>query len=89
MSDQKNEWLRLATIGPHFLACTLIGFWLGRQIDKLVGTDYLWAAIMSLFGVAAGFINLFKELSIINKAEEEEKEAEMEQEASGEPENRN
>ncbi len=74
MSDRKNEWLRLATIGPHFLACTLLGFWLGRQIDKLAGTEYLWAAIMAIFGIAAGFLNLFKELSIINKAEERDRE---------------
>lgn len=74
MSDRKNEWLRLASIGPHFLASTLIGYWIGRQIDKFAGTENLWAVIMALLGIAAGFMNLFKELGIINRAEEEEKE---------------
>ena len=73
MARPKNDWLRLTAIGPHFLVSTLIGLYVGHKIDQKFGTDPLWTVILALCGIAAGFLNLFRELAIINRAEEEER----------------
>ena len=72
MADKKSDWLRLATIGPHFLACTLFGYFVGDWIDGRFETGQLWTIILALLGIAAGFLNLFRELAIINRDEEQE-----------------
>jgi ATP synthase protein I len=68
--EKRREWLRLAAIGPHFLATTLIGFGIGYKIDQWSGTGEIWTIIFSMLGIAAGFLNLFRELSLVNAAEE-------------------
>ena len=71
MSKQRNEWLRLSTIGTHFLAATLIGYWIGGRIDRWFETDPLWTVLLALGGIAAGFVNLFRELRILERNERE------------------
>ena len=71
--EKRNEWLRLAAIGPHFLASTLIGFGIGYKIDQWTGKEALWTVIGALLGIAAGFLNLFRELTLVNEAEERDR----------------
>ncbi len=71
---RRNEWLRLATIGPHFLVSTLIGYAIGRQLDRWLDWAPILTVVFSLFGVAAGFLNLFREVRILNQADREKME---------------
>ena len=72
MAKKDMEWLRLAGIGPHLVIATVIGWCVGHfWIDKWLGTDPVFSVIFSLLGVAAGFINLFREVALINQQEEE------------------
>lgn len=50
-------------LGVAFLLpiSTAVGYGMGYLLDKLFHTHFLWA-IFGLFGVAAGFIELFREL---------------------------
>lgn len=70
MPRRDNRWLRLASIGPHFLAATLIGYFLGSRLDIWFGTDPILTVLFALFGIAAGFINLFQEVQILNREDE-------------------
>lgn len=72
MSDNGREWLRLATVGTHLLAATLVGFAIGHQLlDPWLGTYPVFTAVFSLVGIAAGFLNLYREVKLLDKAEEE------------------
>ena len=73
MADKKNDWMRLASIGPHFMISVLIGFFIGRKLDAWLDAKPLWTLIFVLMGIAAGFLNLFRELALVNKAEQEER----------------
>ena len=73
MSKQGSHWYRLASIGPHFLVCTLMGFAAGKYwFDAWFDSYPVCTVIFSLFGIAAGFLNLFREVALLNKIEEEE-----------------
>ncbi len=67
----KYAWMRPAAVGPHFVVCMAIGYFLGSRIDKWLGTDMIWSGVFIFLGIAAGFRNLFKELQLINEEEQE------------------
>ncbi|CAM2008405.1 AtpZ/AtpI family protein [Acanthopleuribacter pedis] len=72
MSDDGREWLRLASVGTHLLAATLVGFAIGHQLlDPWFGTYPVFTAVFSLIGIAAGFLNLYREVQILDRAEAE------------------
>jgi ATP synthase protein I len=54
----------LLTIGIMFPACIGIGYGIGYVLDRWVGTQSTFKIIFLLFGIAAGFINLFR---MVNK----------------------
>ena len=63
MSDkgsQNKQWAELAVLGIVFPLCIVAGFLLGRGMDNWFGT-YPWCTgIMTLLGIAAAFVNLFR-----------------------------
>ena len=69
-SEPVEVW-RLASIGTHFLMCMLIGYFAGDWIDGKFDTKPMWGSILGFLGIVAGFVNLFRELAIVNRAEEE------------------
>lgn len=71
MSKKNVAWARSAVVGPHFLACIGIGWYFGSKLDDHFGTDRIWMTVLILLGIAAGFINLFRELAVINREEAE------------------
>ncbi len=72
MADKKLGWLRPASIGTHFFACTLIGYLIGHYLlDAWFDSEPLWTVVMILLGTVAGFVNLIREVNLINKAESE------------------
>lgn len=70
MDKDKQEWMRLATIGPHFLVASAIGFFIGKKVDSWTGWYPVATLFFSFCGVAAGFLNLWKELQLVNREED-------------------
>ena len=56
--QQVGKYLGLVFLLP---CCMLVGYILGHYLDKAFGTSYL-TLVFLLFGVAAGFIEVFREL---------------------------
>ena len=50
----------LSTVGIALVVSTVIGFYIGKKLDEFFGTDPWLTILFLLFGIAAGFINLFR-----------------------------
>jgi len=50
----------ITQIGIVMLVPIAIGFFLGRFLDNLIGTNYIFLFIFIIIGVGAAFLNLFK-----------------------------
>ncbi|MBF0611687.1 MAG: AtpZ/AtpI family protein [Magnetococcales bacterium] len=48
------------TMATEMVAATLIGFGIGYGLDQWLGSDPWCKAIFFLFGVIAGFLNVFR-----------------------------
>lgn len=66
-----GTWMDLSIVGIQFPVAIAIGFFWGRWMDRWLGTEPWMMGIFTLFGVAAGFVNLFR---ITVKATREEAE---------------
>jgi ATP synthase protein I len=62
-----RQLARLSTIGISLVAATAIGLLLGYGLDWLLGTTPWLTMIFTLFGIAAGFLNLFRDVGLIGK----------------------
>lgn len=72
-------WLRSASVGPHFIIALLLGYYFGTKIDHWMGTEKVYAYIGAGLGLAAGFLNLFKEVALVNREEERAMKAKLEE----------
>lgn len=85
MSQNGREYLRLTTVGTHLLASTLVGFAIGHQLlDPWLGTKPVFTAVFSLIGIAAGFVNLYREVVKLDRADEEARQREEAGSSAGE-----
>ncbi|MEW5976159.1 MAG: AtpZ/AtpI family protein [Acidobacteriota bacterium] len=50
----------LLSIGVMLPACIAIGYGIGVLLDRWAGTQSVFKVVFILFGIAAGFINLFR-----------------------------
>ena len=64
-------WLDVSIVGIQFPVAMGIGYLFGRWLDGLLGSKPWMTIIFALFGIAAGFVNLFR---IVAQAEQAEKE---------------
>ena len=68
MNQKKMDWLGPASIGPHFVACTVLGWYFGSEkMDKWFDSAPLWTIVFTLLGIGAGFVNVFKVIANINR----------------------
>ena len=71
MSDEEpslvKQLARLSTIGISLVAATAIGLLIGYALDAWLGTRPWLTMLFVLFGIAAGFLNLFRDLGLINR----------------------
>jgi len=66
---QARTWLDVSIVGIQFPVAIAIGFFWGRWMDRHLGTWPWLTAIFTLFGIVAGFVNLFR---ITAQAEQDE-----------------
>jgi ATP synthase protein I len=63
MEEKDRKLLRLlgvmSTVGLTMVFATVIGFFIGLELDKWLGTSPWLTAVFALFGLIAGFRNLF------------------------------
>ncbi len=63
MDEKDRKLLRvigfLSTVGISMVAATVIGLFIGYQLDKWLGTSPWFTGTFLLLGIIAGFRNLF------------------------------
>jgi ATP synthase protein I len=71
MSDEDlsalRQLARLSTIGVSLVAATAMGLLIGYGLDRWLGTRPWLTMLFALFGIAAGFLNLFRDLGLIRR----------------------
>jgi F0F1-type ATP synthase assembly protein I len=77
-------WLDVSIIGIQFPVSIALGYFFGRWLDGIFETEPWLTIIFALFGIAAGFVNLFRIAAQASRAEEQLSAAEAaENEESG------
>lgn len=69
MPDNQNPMQQFGRfMGLAFLlpCCALVGYIIGHYLDKAFHTGYL-TLVFLLFGIAAGFVELFREMNAASK----------------------
>ncbi len=62
-----KELLRLSTIGVGLVAATAIGLLLGYGLDRLLGTRPWLTLTFTVLGIAAGFLNLLRDVGLLKR----------------------
>jgi len=62
-----KQLARLSTVGVTLVVATAIGLAIGYGLDRLFGTTPWLTLTFTLFGIAAGFINLFRDLGLLGR----------------------
>ena len=65
-----SNWLNASIVGIQFPVAMALGYFWGKWMDGLFGTEPWLTIIFSIFGVIAGFVNLFR-ITIATAREEE------------------
>ncbi len=68
--DEPSVWrelARLSTVGVAFGAAVAIGLFMGYGLDRLLGTSPWLTIVFALFGIAAGFLNFFRDVGLIGR----------------------
>ena len=71
MLRQFRKWADLSIIGIQFPVAIVIGYLWGRTMDRWFGTWPWLTGLFSLFGIAAGFLNLFRMTAEAARSEDE------------------
>jgi len=79
-------WLDVSIIGIQFPVAIALGFFFGRWLDKQLGTGPWLMVVFSLFGIAAGFVNLFRITAQASQAEKRIEEIEAAEDAKADDE---
>ena len=58
--NEKKKWAAFSTVGLMFPTSIAVGFAIGYFLDKLFNTSPYLLIIFSLYGIAAGFVNLYR-----------------------------
>jgi ATP synthase protein I len=62
-----RELARLSSIGVTLVASTAIGLAIGYWLDRWFRTSPWLTLTFCLFGIAAGFLNLFRDVGLIGR----------------------
>jgi ATP synthase protein I len=64
-----STWLNASIIGIQFPVAIAIGYFFGRFLDRHLDTWPWLTIVFSLFGIIAGFVNLFRITAQAGRAE--------------------
>jgi ATP synthase protein I len=74
MEEKDRRFIRLmgvlSTVGITMVVATVIGYFFGRFLDQVFGTDPWLMIVFLLFGIAAGFKNLYDQTQKIIRIDE-------------------
>ncbi len=59
--EGRSKWLEYSSVGLMFPASIVVGFFIGHFLDKWLDTDPWLTLIFIIYGILAGFYNLFAE----------------------------
>ncbi|MFI5338498.1 MAG: AtpZ/AtpI family protein [Candidatus Methylomirabilales bacterium] len=62
-----KQLARLSTIGVTLVAATAIGLAIGYGLDRWLGTSPWLTLTFTLLGIAAGFVNLFRDVGLMRR----------------------
>lgn len=62
-----RQLARLSTIGVSLVAATAIGLAIGYGLDQVLGTRPWLMLVFTVFGIAAGFVNLFRDVGMLGR----------------------
>jgi ATP synthase protein I len=62
-----KQLARLSTIGVTLVAATAIGLAIGYWLDRVFGTSPWLTLTFTLFGIAGGFLNLFRDVGMMGR----------------------
>jgi len=79
---QAGSWMNLSIVGIQFPVAIALGFFWGRWMDRHLGTWPYLTAVFSLFGIVAGFVNLFRITLRVTREEEEQRRRDEENSSS-------
>lgn len=75
MEEKDRRFIRMAgvlsTVGITLVVATVIGYFLGLFLDRIFGTSPWLMILFLLFGIAAGFKNLYDQARKIIRLDEE------------------
>ncbi len=66
-----RAWLDVSIVGIQFPVAIALGYFFGHWLDGLFNTGRWMTMIFALFGIAAGFVNLFRITAQASRAEQE------------------
>jgi len=72
-----STWLNVSIVGIQFPVAIAIGFLFGRWLDNSLGTTPWLMIVFSLFGITAGFVNLFRITAQAAQSEEDQLQPEL------------
>ena len=67
-----STWLNVSIVGIQFPVAIAIGYFFGRWLDGLFGTGPWLAIVFVIFGIIAGFVNLFRITAQASGSEEDQ-----------------
>jgi ATP synthase protein I len=62
---------KASLLGIHLVTCTFVGFLIGYFLDKWLGTQPWFLISFLIFGIAAGFKNMYQEAKKIHEADKQ------------------
>ena len=57
---QASNWLNASIVGIQFPVAMALGYFWGKWMDGVFGTEPWLTIIFSILGIIAGFVNLFR-----------------------------
>jgi ATP synthase protein I len=78
---QASNWLNASIVGIQFPVAMALGYFWGKWMDGIFGTEPWLTIIFSILGIIAGFVNLFR-ITLATGLKEEQL-AKEDQEADG------
>lgn len=72
----RSQLLALSSVGLMFPLCIAVGYYIGRTLDRWLGTGTKLMMLFVVFGIVAAFLNLFKEVANYNRAVQQDKKKE-------------